>query len=76
MEEHLSSDGPGRMRISKHGGMLTDAVLVSDELHMLGHSDDRSRPSWLTLPVCQGLWVMLGQWQTGIMGMVFQLEEW
>tara|TARA_B100000575_G_scaffold70044_1_gene54337 strand:+ start:8628 stop:10097 length:1470 start_codon:yes stop_codon:yes gene_type:complete len=40
--EHLSPDGPGRMRITKHGRMLTDAVLVSDEAHMSGHSDDRS----------------------------------
>ena len=30
------------MRISKHGSMLTDAVLISDENHMKSHSDDRS----------------------------------
>ena len=40
--EHLHSDGDGRMRISKHGSMLTDAVLISDERHMDAHSDDRS----------------------------------
>ena len=40
--EHLHSDGEGRMRISKHGSMLTDAVLISDENHMKSHSDDRS----------------------------------
>ena len=30
------------MRISKHGSMLTDAVLISDQNHMDAHSDDRS----------------------------------
>ena len=30
------------MRISKHGSMLTDAVLISDSKHMDTHSDDRS----------------------------------
>ena len=40
--EHLHSDGDGRMRISKHGSMLTDAVLISDQNHMDAHSDDRS----------------------------------
>ena len=38
----MKSDGPGRIRISKHGRMLTDAILVSDERHLSGHSDDRS----------------------------------
>ena len=38
----LESDGPGRMRISRHGDMLTDAILIADERHMSEHSDDRS----------------------------------
>ena len=38
----MKPDGPGRIRISKHGRMLTDAILVSDENHMSGHTDDRS----------------------------------
>lgn len=39
---HLESAGPARMRIRRHGSMLTDAVLVADEEHMKNHSDDRS----------------------------------
>ncbi|MAQ57046.1 MAG: RNA-splicing ligase RtcB [Euryarchaeota archaeon] len=30
------------MRISKHGGMLTDALLIADNEHMTEHTDDRS----------------------------------
>ena len=41
-KRHMKPDGPGRIRISKHGRMLTDAILVSDENHMSGHTDDRS----------------------------------
>ena len=33
-KRHMKPDGPGRIRISKHGRMLTDAILVSDENHM------------------------------------------
>ena len=40
--EHLSVEGNGRMRISKHGGMLTDALLIADNEHMTEHTDDRS----------------------------------
>ncbi len=40
--KHLSPDGPGRMRIAKHGSMLTDALLIADAEHMAGHTDDRS----------------------------------
>lgn len=40
--KHLSPDGPGRMRIGRHGSMLTDALLIADAEHMAGHSDDRS----------------------------------
>ena len=40
--EHLSADSEGRMRISKHDGMLTDALLIADAEHMAGHTDDRS----------------------------------
>jgi len=40
--EHLSADGEGRMRIAKHGGMLTDALLIADPAHMAEHTDDRS----------------------------------
>ena len=39
---HLMPDGPGRMRIAKHGSMLTDAVLIADSEHMSEHTDDRS----------------------------------
>ena len=39
---HLAEDGPGRMRIKKHGRMLADAIMVS-EPDMLGEGvDDRS----------------------------------
>ena len=44
--EHLQSDGPGRMRIRKHGSMKTDAILVADPSHLGEHTDDRS-PSQL-----------------------------
>ena len=40
--EHLESSGPGRMRIKKHGRMLTDAFMVADKRHIEEHSDDRS----------------------------------
>lgn len=40
--EHLESAGPGRMRIKKHGRMLTDAFMVADKKHIEEHSDDRS----------------------------------
>ena len=40
--EHLSVDADGRMRISKHGGMLTDALLIADAEHLAVHTDDRS----------------------------------
>ena len=40
--EHLESAGPGRMRIKKHGRMLTDAFMVTDKKHIQEHSDDRS----------------------------------
>ena len=40
--EHLSVDADGRMRISKHGGMLADALLIADAEHLAVHTDDRS----------------------------------
>ena len=40
--DYLSSDADGRMRISKHGGMLTDALLIADAEHLAVHTDDRS----------------------------------
>ena len=81
--EHLSSDGPGRMRISKHGRMLTDAVLVSDELHMLGHSDDRSPAQLVNTASMPGIvgdaWAM-ADWHYGygfpIGGVVATDIEW
>ena len=44
--EHIENDGPGRMRIRKHGSMLADAILVADESHIGEGVDDRS-PSQL-----------------------------
>ena len=81
--EHLSSDGPGRMRISKHGRMLTDAVLVSDELHMFGHSDDRSPAQLVNTASMPGIvgdaWAM-ADWHYGygfpIGGVVATDIEW
>jgi tRNA-splicing ligase RtcB len=40
--EHLQPDGPGRIRINKHGSMKTDAILVADSEHLGEHADDRS----------------------------------
>ncbi|MFL2958409.1 MAG: RtcB family protein [Candidatus Thalassarchaeaceae archaeon] len=40
--KHLESAGPGRMRIKKHGRMLTDAFMVANKKHIQEHSDDRS----------------------------------
>ena len=40
--EYLESSGPGRMRIKKHGKMLTDAFMVANEKHIQNHTDDRS----------------------------------
>ena len=44
--EHIENDGPGRMRIRKHGSMRTDAILVAEESHIGEGVDDRS-PSQL-----------------------------
>ena len=49
--EFLEPSGPGRMRITRHGRMLADAILVADEQHMEEHSDDRS-PSQLVNTAC------------------------
>ena len=38
----MHPDGPGRIRISKHGSMKTDAIMVADLEHLGTHSDDRS----------------------------------
>ncbi|NDB64637.1 MAG: hypothetical protein EB168_03065, partial [Euryarchaeota archaeon] len=40
--EHLSQDGPGRMRIKRHGRMLADAVLISEPEMLREGVDDRS----------------------------------
>ena len=40
--DHLQPDGPGRIRINKHGSMKTDAIMVADLEHLGEHSDDRS----------------------------------
>ena len=40
--DYLESAGPARMRIRRHGSMLTDAILIADEQHLARHSDDRS----------------------------------
>ena len=40
--EYLEPFGPGRMRIKKHGKMLTDAFMVANEKHIQEHKDDRS----------------------------------
>jgi len=36
--EHLQPDGPGRIRINKHGSMKTDAILVADSEHLGEHA--------------------------------------
>ena len=40
--EHLTQDGPGRMRIKRHGRMLADAVLISAPEMLREGVDDRS----------------------------------
>lgn len=61
----MKPDGPGRIRISKHGSMLSDAILVSDEAHMSNHSDDRS-PSQLVNTACL----------PGIVGDAWAMADW
>ncbi len=39
---YLEQYGPGKMRIRKHGRMLTDAIMITDENHIKEHKDDRS----------------------------------
>ena len=63
--DFLEPLGPGRMRISKHGSMLTDAILIADEQHMAEHSDDRSPPSLSTLPAYRESSARPGRWPTG-----------
>ena len=38
---YLSNEGDGTMRIKAHGRMKVDARLVTDELHLEKHADDR-----------------------------------
>ena len=67
----------------KHGRMLTDAVLVSDESHMLGHSDDRSPAQLVNTASIPGIvgdaWAM-ADWHFGygfpIGGVVATDIEW
>ena len=40
--QHLSVDGPGRMRIKKHGRMLADAMMISEPGMLEVGVDDRS----------------------------------
>jgi len=40
--QYLEPSGPGRMRIKKHGRMLTDAIIIADKTHIQKHKDDRS----------------------------------
>ena len=40
--EFIEPFGPGKMRIKKHGRMLTDAIMITDENHLKEHKDDRS----------------------------------
>ena len=40
--EFIEPFGPGKMRIKKHGRMLTDAIMITDEKHLKEHKDDRS----------------------------------
>ena len=63
--EFLEPSGPGRMRITRHGQMLTDAILVADEQHMAEHSDDRS-PSQLVNTACL----------PGIVGEAWAMADW
>ena len=63
--DFLEPLGPGRMRISKHGSMLTDAILIADEQHMAEHSDDRS-PNQLVNTACL----------PGIVGEAWAMADW
>ncbi len=56
------------MRIKKHGDMLTDAILVADEEHLAGHSDDRSPMQLVNTAAMHGIvgdaWAM-ADWHFG-----------
>ncbi len=64
----MESAGPARMRIKKHGEMLTDAILVADEGHLDGHSDDRSPAQLVNTASMHGIvgeaWAM-ADWHFG-----------
>ncbi|PXF26152.1 MAG: RNA-splicing ligase RtcB, partial [Methanobacteriota archaeon] len=66
--EFLETAGPGRMRITKHGDMLTDAMLIADERHMAEHSDDRSPGQLVNTAALPGIvgdaWAM-ADWHFG-----------
>ena len=66
--EHLRPDGPGRIRISKHGSMKTDAVMVADMEHLQAHSDDRSPNQLVNTATLDGIvgnaWAM-ADWHFG-----------
>ena len=63
--DFLEPSGPSRMRISKHGSMLTDAILIADEQHLAEHSDDRS-PAQLVNTACL----------PGIVGEAWAMADW
>ncbi len=66
--EHLQSDGPGKIRILKHGSMKTDAILVADSEHLKGHADDRSPNQLINTASLDGIvgnaWAM-ADWHFG-----------
>ena len=66
--DHVESAGPARMRIKKHGEMLTAAILVADEGHLESHTADRSPAQLVNTASMHGIvgeaWAM-ADWHFG-----------
>ncbi|MEC7743851.1 MAG: RtcB family protein [Candidatus Thermoplasmatota archaeon] len=66
--DHIESDGPGRIRIRRHGQMLTDAILVADESQIGEGIDDRSPSQLVNTAAMPGIvgdaWAM-ADWHFG-----------
>ena len=67
-QNHLEIEGDGLLRISRHGSMKVDAMIVSDSAHLAKSSDDRSISQLVNIASMPGVvgeaWAM-ADWHFG-----------
>lgn len=67
-QNHLEVEGDGLLRISRHGSMKVDAMIVSDSAHLAKSSDDRSISQLVNIASMPGVvgeaWAM-ADWHFG-----------